>query len=1023
MVVRIRNMLRSFHSRNTRQPEGDTVSFEAFGNESVSDFPDTKESSLTEEYKKSPKFNKGKEYVQFSPQTTNISECSRPSLATILLLVLLTAIFLILPIIYLLHVFDVIHIAKEDFHHSRLAMKDKEHYEPSLTVHERLQNGFPYILRHPKRSDLPPPPKPEPQQCKIITDSEKFDCYPEDGANQQKCEERGCCWVSKKQQRIRNGVPLDIPYCFYPGNYPTYKYVNITETAFGLVAFLKRNYRSGYPNDTEVLKMIVKFETDKRLHVKLTDSLVDRFETPYPELPIVDKSSTNLSYNILIDETSTGFKIVRKADNTTIFDTSRLRNLIFSNLFIQISSRLPSKYIYGLGEHRTNLLLDLNWQKLTLFNHDGAPSENANLYGSHPFYLVMEQTGNSHGVFLLNSNAMDIILQPTPAITYRTIGGVLDFYYFLGPTPSNVISQYTELIGRPHLPPYWGLGFHLCRFGYKSVNDTKTILQKNLDAGILIDTQWNDLDYMNSSNDFTYDHENFKDLPQFVKELHEKGMHYVPLIDPGISASEIKGTYPPYDIGIAMNIFIKNSTGQPFIGKVWNRVSTVWPDFTNPKTVDYWTLMLKSMHDKFQYDGAWIDMNEPANFLSGSVNGCPNSDLETPPYVPGVLGGQLNYKTLCMTAQHYIGLHYDVHNIYGFSEAMVTNFALAEIRGKRPFVISRASFPGLGKFAGRWSGDDYSLWHDMKYSVPQMLSYSLFGIPLMGSDICGFNGNTTVSLCNRWVQLGAFYPFSRSHNTDDGIPQDPVSLGPGVTESARKALEIRYSLLPYLYTLFWCANVEGETVARPVFFEYPQDAMTYNIDYMFFWGSAVLIIPVLEENNLSVGIYLPKNIWYDYYTKQRIISTGENKTLAAPLDMIPILIKSGSIIPQQQPNKTTTFSRQSKIELLCAPDINKMANGKLYWDDGDSLNVVEERKYSLLQFQLKTGKLTSEPVWWNEVHPPNLGAVTIMGMFDPVREVMINNVSQRFKYDTIYKYLIIDNLDINFSNAIVITWH
>jgi lysosomal alpha-glucosidase len=144
----------------------------------------------------------------------------------------------------------------------------------------------------------------------------------------------------------------------------------------------------------------------------------------------------------------------------------------------------------------------------------------------------------------------------------------------------------------------------------------------------------------------------------------------------------------------------------------------------------------------------------------------------------------------------------------------------------------------------------------------------------MGADICGFNGNTTKSLCNRWTQLGAFYPFSRNHNTDDGIDQDPVAMGPEVTTSARKALSVRYRLLPYLYTLFWGAHIKGETVSRPLFFEFPDDPQTYDLDAQFLWGPALMIVPVLEENAVEVAAYLPKGVWYDFYTKSPLVGQG-----------------------------------------------------------------------------------------------------------------------------------------------------
>ncbi|KAJ8950170.1 hypothetical protein NQ314_008023 [Rhamnusium bicolor] len=948
--MRIRDLLKSFRARRARQlSRTDSVSFEAFCNESPPEkYPETKESSLTGDYKVSPaKLNNSGEYARFSCRKQDTKESTRPSLSTILLIIVLSAVFIILPIIYLLNCFDMV-------------------YEHNSYKHDNVKEA-------------------------LLKDSDKFDCFPDDRPNSEGCEARGCCWIPAKTKPNNLEIPLNVPTCFYPPNYNTYKYINVTETGFGLVAFLRRSYRTAYPDDVEILKMIVKYETENRLHIKIVDPVNFRFEPSYPEVPIVDRAAVNLSYVFEMDIFRPGFKVVRKSDNTIIFDANNFLNMIYSNQFLQISAKLPSNYIYGLGEHRTNLLLSTKWTLYTMFNHDAIPTFNkirptAMVY----FYLtamlwVCNKIIKLRAV-LITKTFLDVILQPTPAITFRPIGSILDFYFFMGPTPSDVVSQYTDLIGKPYMPPYWGLGFHLCRFGYKTLNETRKIMQRNIDAGIPLDTQWNDLDYMNNSNDFTYDKQNFEGLPEFIDDLHNRGMHYIPLIDPGVSAGEKPGAYAPYDIGINMNIFVKNSTGQPFLGKVWNGVSTVWPDFTHPNTVDYWTLMLKNLHQQILFDGAWIDMNEPSNFLSGSFTGCPKSSLESPPYLPGIDGGVINYKTMCMSAKHYAGLHYDVHNLFGFTEAIVTSFAMAEIRGKRPMVISRSTFAGQGHYTGHWSGDVWSDWLDMKYTIPQLLSFSLFGIPLMGADICGFN-----------------------------------AMGEQVVASSKKALAARYSLLPYLYTLFYKAHTSGETVARPLFFEFTQDPQTFSIDTQFLWGPALMIVPVLEENKTNVNAYIPAGIWYDFYTKSGIHSIGQQFNLSAPLDTIPLLVRGGYILPQQTPKQTTTESRKTKIQLLVASDQKGAANGQLYWDDGDSLNLYEVNHFMIL-FEMRDGVLRSYNAFIGSDVPPNLGSVAILGIQKPVTEVTVNGLAQAFKFDTVHKYLIIDNLDVTFEKPIVISW-
>ncbi|XP_046688232.1 lysosomal alpha-glucosidase-like, partial [Homalodisca vitripennis] len=239
-----------------------------------------------------------------------------------------------------------------------------------------------------------------------------------------------------------------------------------------------------------------------------------------------------------------------------------------------------SHHIYGLGQQRNDFKLDMNWKKITLFNHDQHPKTGTNLYGSHPFYLAMEESGDSSGVMLLNSNAMDIDLTPAPGITYRTIGGLLDFYIFLGPSPSDVIRQFTSLVGRPFLPPYWSLGFHLSSQGYEQATHDCS----NTTLSSLVDTQWNDRDYMKNNNDFTYDNESFNGLPDFVDMLH----------------------------------------------KVWNKKYTVYVDFFKRSAVDYWLTQLRRLHEIFAFDGTGLDMNDPTNFLNDSGRSCPNVSLEYP---------------------------------------------------------------------------------------------------------------------------------------------------------------------------------------------------------------------------------------------------------------------------------------------------------------------------------------------------------------------------------------------------------
>jgi len=231
-------------------------------------------------------------------------------------------------------------------------------------------------------------------------------------------------------------------------------------------------------------------------------------------------------------------------------------------------------------------------------------------------------------------------------------------------------------------------------------------------------------------------------------------------------------------------------------------------------------------------------------------------------------------------------------------------------------VISRSTFAGHGRYAGHWTGDVWSSWEQLSYSLPEILLFNLLGVPLVGADICGFLGNTSEELCVRWTQLGAFYPFMRNHNDLNSLPQEPYRFSETAQEAMRKALALRYALLPYLYLLFHRAHVLGETVARPLFLEFPEDPRTWTVDHQLLWGAALLITPVLEAGKVQVTGYFPPGTWYNLQTvpgeafgslpppprpplTPAIHSKGQWVTLPAPLDTINLHLRAGHIIPLQ----------------------------------------------------------------------------------------------------------------------------
>ncbi|KAM3846334.1 lysosomal alpha-glucosidase isoform 3-T3 [Vipera latastei] len=780
------------------------------------------------------------------------------------------------------------------------------------------------------------------KQCNIPPDS-RFDCAPEKLLSQDECQARGCCYIPVSSK----GSAGWQPWCFFPTNYSSYKMTNLTATKTGYTANLIRSAPSFMPDDILNVQLNVVFETKGRLHFTLKNPARKRYEVPL-ETPKATSRESSMLYSVQFSADPFGFIVFRQSNGQVLLNTT-VAPLFYADQFLQISTALPSRFISGLGEHLTPLTLNVNWTKITLWNRNISPAPSANLYGSHPFYVALEKGGLAHGVFLLNSNAMDVLLQPSPALTWRTTGGILDFYIFLGPDPSSVVRQYMDVIGYPFMPPYWALGFHLCRWGYTSTAITREVV-KNMTAALF------------------------------------------PLVWPG---------------------------------------PTAFPDFTNPETHQWWYDMVKDFHDKVPFDGMWIDMNEPSNFVDGSLEGCPDNKLENPPYVPaflpiyfaGVVGGTLKAKTLCASSRQKLSSHYNLHSLYGLTETIATHDALVKVRGKRPFVISRSTFASHGRYAGHWTGDVISIWEHLYYSIPAMLLFNLYGVPLVGTDICGFLNSTTEELCVRWTQLGAFYPFMRNHNDHRSKSQEPYAFSLEAQQAMRKAFSLRYSLLPYLYTLFHKAHSTGETVARPLYFEFPQDTYTWTIDRQFMWGAGLLITPVLEEGIRKMAGYFPLGTWYDVITGSAIYSKGQWILLPAPLDTINVHIRGGHILPLQEPALTTTESRLNGMMLIVALTLEGVARGDLFWDDGEGLLTFEKGDYTQIFFLATNGALMNEIVRLSShIDGLLLIQVLVLGVPSPPHQVLANDTPVLdFSYRTDTKVLTIP-LSLLMGEEFVITW-
>ncbi|KAF9463440.1 alpha-glucosidase [Collybia nuda] len=785
--------------------------------------------------------------------------------------------------------------------------------------------------------------------------------------------------------------------------------------------------------DVKKLALQVVYETKTRIHVKITDASAARFEVPESVLPrpSAERGISSRTAAIQFNYTASpfSFSIYRTATKEVLFSTAS-HPLIFEPQYLRVKTSLPTNAnIYGLGEHTHPFRLPTDNTTLTLWSRDafGIPV-GTNLYGNHPIYFEHRTTG-THGVFLLNANGMDIKLSNVggTSLEYNTIGGILDFYFLAGSTtdPTEVARQYAEVVGTPAEVPYWSFGFHQCRFGYNNFVEVADVVSNYAAVDIPLETMWTDIDYMDRRRIFTVDPDYFpmNRMREIVDYLHTHDQRYILMTDPAVAY--LPGdTYAPYNRGTVDDIWMKAPNGSSALGLVWPGV-TVYPDWFHPKIAQYWDNEFKIFYsptDGIDIDGAWIDMNEPASFCDLPCTDIfeqaikqalppprphpppdPNTpifvnktiskrDLLNPPYTinNAAATGQLSSKTAFTDTKHFNGMvEYDVHNLYGTMMSVATHDALLARRpGLRPVVITRSTYAGAGKHVGKWLGDNMSLWEHYRFSIAGMLGFaSVYQIPMVGSDICGFGGNTTENLCARWATLGAFYPFMRNHNIDTGNPQE-FYRWESVTEAAKNAIDIRYRLLDYIYTTFHQAHIDGTPVLNPLWYKYPKDPATFSIDLQFLYGDSVLVSPVTEQDSTSVSIYLPRDIFYDFKTLTPIRGTGSTVQLTnISSTEIPLHIRGGVVLPLRvQSAMTTTELRTHDFEFVVAPGTDGTAEGKLYIDDGVSIVpgsstevATKFRNGSLTvtgKFGFKTGVKTSR--------------VRFLGVSKVPRVVMVN---------------------------------
>ena len=528
---------------------------------------------------------------------------------------------------------------------------------------------------------------------------------------------------------------------------------------------------------------------------------------------------------------------------------------------------------YGLGD-KTGFMnkRQYDYEMWNTDNPDPQVDSFKALYKSIPFYISL-RNNSVYGLFFDNTykSYFDMAKASDKYCKIEADNGAIDYYLINGSTIKEVIYGYTLLTGRTPLPQLWTLGYHQSRWGYKDENDIACIAENMRKNKIPCDVIHLDIDYMDEYRVFTWDNERHQNPQAELEKLKEDGIKIVTIIDPGVKKD--KG-YSIYDEGIDKKYFATDKDNVTYVNRVWPGDS-VYPDFGREDVRKWWGKNHKTLIDT-GVEGIWNDMNEPASF-----NGPLPDDV--------VFHDEERATT-----------HKEMHNIYGHNMAKATYNYIKEETGKRPFVITRACYSGSQKYATAWTGDNHSIWAHLQMAIPQLCNLGMSGMSFVGTDVGGFGSDTTPELMARWVELGCFSPLFRNHSAIGTREQEPWQFDDKIIKIYRKYVELRYSLLPYIYDLFWKGEKTGLPIMRAMVLEYPNDENAKNCNDQFMLGESILVSPVIMQGATYKTVYLPEGEWYDFHTNEKI-NGGRHFAYHAPLDICPIFIKAGSIIPSFEP--------------------------------------------------------------------------------------------------------------------------
>lgn len=618
----------------------------------------------------------------------------------------------------------------------------------------------------------------------------------------------------------------------------------------------------------------------------------------------------------------------------------------------------PDDIVYGLGENMRGMnkrgFRYVSWCSDQSNQNESTES----LYGAHNFMLISGE--RTFGVFFDTSSRITFDAGWTNPDTLTVTGSStgVDFYVITGEGKNtsaevSIVCQFRKLIGQSYIPPRWAFGFQQSRWGYRTEKDVREVVRKFREAGIPLDAVCLDIDYMQDYEDFTVDPRKFPNMKQLAEDLKAEGIHLVPIIDAGI---KIQKGYSVYEEGRTHNYFCTKKDGTAYTAGVWPGRSQ-FPDFLNPEVRDWFGSKYESL-TSLGIEGFWNDMNEPAMFYSDeglaetfrkikTFEG-KNLDINSFFEFTSLAGSTFNrtddYERFYNRVQMKDGRtemqrHDNVHNLYGAHMTRASGEGLQKLSpDRRMLLYSRASCIGAHRYGGIWTGDNTSWWGHLKQEVQMIPALNMCGFLYSGADIGGFGSDTSRDLVLRWTEFGVFTPLMRNHSAWNTRRQEYYQYDH--IEDFRSVMNLRYALLPFIYSEFVKSALSGLMYFRPLSFDFPSDERARRVEDELLLGESLLIAPVYEQNALGRYVYLPEDmiqvIWQNGQAVQQDVVKGDH-FICVPLNAVVFFIKHGHLVPLCRPALSS-----DKLDTSDLAFIGDGTSYELYEDDGFTRNIKLE---------------------------------------------------------------------------------